>query len=40
MCDDVDATVAELSAQGVEFVRDVTDEGFGAADGDPAARRR
>lgn len=29
MCDDVHATVAELSAQGVEFVRDVTDEGFG-----------
>ena len=29
MCDDVHATVAELTAQGVEFARDVTDEGFG-----------
>jgi catechol 2,3-dioxygenase-like lactoylglutathione lyase family enzyme len=29
MCDDVHATVAQLTAQGVEIVRDVTDEGFG-----------
>ena len=29
MCDDVHATVQELTAQGVEFVRDVSDEGFG-----------
>jgi glyoxalase/bleomycin resistance protein/dioxygenase superfamily protein len=29
MCDDVRATVEELVAQGVEFVRDVRDEGFG-----------
>jgi catechol 2,3-dioxygenase-like lactoylglutathione lyase family enzyme len=29
MCDDVYATVEELTAQGVEFVRDVSDEGFG-----------
>ena len=29
MCDDVRATVDELTALGVEFVRDVSDEGFG-----------
>jgi catechol 2,3-dioxygenase-like lactoylglutathione lyase family enzyme len=29
MCDDVHATVAELQAQGVEIVREVSDEGFG-----------
>jgi catechol 2,3-dioxygenase-like lactoylglutathione lyase family enzyme len=29
MCDDVHATVAELAAQGVEIVRDVSDQGFG-----------
>jgi catechol 2,3-dioxygenase-like lactoylglutathione lyase family enzyme len=29
MCDEIEATVAELSAKGVEFVRPVTDEGFG-----------
>ena len=29
MCDDVHATVAELTAQGVEIVRDVSDQGFG-----------
>ena len=29
MCDDVHATVEELTAQGVEFARDVSDEGFG-----------
>jgi predicted enzyme related to lactoylglutathione lyase len=29
MCDDVHATVAQLTARGVEIVRDVTDEGFG-----------
>ena len=29
MCADVYATVEELTAQGVEFVRDVSDEGFG-----------
>lgn len=29
MCDDVDATVAELSARGVEFTSPITDEGFG-----------
>ena len=29
MCDDIEATVAELKAKGVEFVRDVSDEGFG-----------
>jgi predicted enzyme related to lactoylglutathione lyase len=29
MCDDVDATVAELSAKGVEFLDPVTDAGFG-----------
>jgi catechol 2,3-dioxygenase-like lactoylglutathione lyase family enzyme len=29
MCDDIEATVAELSAKGVEFVRPVSDEGFG-----------
>lgn len=29
MCDDVDSTVAELQRKGVEFVRDVSDAGFG-----------
>ena len=29
MCDDVDATVTELRAKGVELARPVTDEGFG-----------
>ena len=29
MCDDIEATVAELSARGVEFTRPVSDEGFG-----------
>src|SRR3977135_1379889 len=29
MCDEINATVAELRARGVEFTRDVTDAGFG-----------
>jgi catechol 2,3-dioxygenase-like lactoylglutathione lyase family enzyme len=29
MCDDIEATVAELEAKGVEFTRPVSDEGFG-----------
>ena len=29
MCDDIDATVAELQAKGVELSRPVSDEGFG-----------
>ena len=29
MCDDVQTTVEELTAKGVEFLRDVSDEGFG-----------
>ncbi len=29
MCDDVHATVDELRAKGAEFVREVSDEGFG-----------
>ena len=29
MCDDIDATVAELRAKGVEITRPVSDEGFG-----------
>jgi len=29
MCDDVNATVAELKARGVEFTSDVTDQGWG-----------
>jgi catechol 2,3-dioxygenase-like lactoylglutathione lyase family enzyme len=29
MCDDVEATVEELQAKGVEFTRPITDEGFG-----------
>lgn len=29
MCDDVNATVAELSARGAEITEPVTDEGFG-----------
>ena len=29
MCDDIHATVAELTAKGVEFSRDVTEQGFG-----------
>jgi catechol 2,3-dioxygenase-like lactoylglutathione lyase family enzyme len=31
MCDDVDATVAELRAKGVEFAGQISDEGFGLA---------
>ena len=29
MCDDIEATVAELAGKGVEFARPVSDEGFG-----------
>ncbi len=29
MCDHIESTVAELKAKGVEFVRDISDEGFG-----------
>lgn len=29
MCDDVDATVVELAAKGVEFISPVEDQGFG-----------
>jgi catechol 2,3-dioxygenase-like lactoylglutathione lyase family enzyme len=29
MCDDIDATVADLEAEGVEFVAPVSDAGFG-----------
>src|SRR3954470_3645658 len=29
MCEDVDATVAELGAKGIQLARPVTDEGFG-----------
>ena len=29
MCDDIHATVAELTAKGVEFTREVTETGFG-----------
>jgi catechol 2,3-dioxygenase-like lactoylglutathione lyase family enzyme len=29
MCDDVHATVAELRDKGVEFTREISDEGFG-----------
>jgi catechol 2,3-dioxygenase-like lactoylglutathione lyase family enzyme len=29
MCDDIEATVAELQAKGVEFTRAVSDEGWG-----------
>jgi catechol 2,3-dioxygenase-like lactoylglutathione lyase family enzyme len=29
MCDDVEATMAELGGKGVEFARPVSDEGFG-----------
>jgi catechol 2,3-dioxygenase-like lactoylglutathione lyase family enzyme len=29
MCDDVEATVAELEGKGVEFTRPVSDEGWG-----------
>jgi catechol 2,3-dioxygenase-like lactoylglutathione lyase family enzyme len=29
MCDDIDATVAELEGKGVELARPVSDEGFG-----------
>jgi predicted enzyme related to lactoylglutathione lyase len=28
-CDDIEKTVAELEGRGVEFVGDITDEGFG-----------
>jgi catechol 2,3-dioxygenase-like lactoylglutathione lyase family enzyme len=33
VCDDVDATVAELGARGVEFAGPVTDEGWGRLTG-------
>ena len=29
MCDDIQATVAELNAKGVEFTDEISDEGFG-----------
>ncbi len=29
MCDDVEATVKDLSAKGVEFISPITDQGFG-----------
>lgn len=29
MCDDIQATVTELTAKGVEFTREVRDDGFG-----------
>lgn len=29
VCDDIEATVAELKAKGAEFTRDVRDEGYG-----------
>jgi predicted enzyme related to lactoylglutathione lyase len=29
MCDDIRATVADLTAKGVEFTREITEEGFG-----------
>jgi predicted enzyme related to lactoylglutathione lyase len=29
MCDDIRATVADLTAKGVEFTRGITEEGFG-----------
>jgi catechol 2,3-dioxygenase-like lactoylglutathione lyase family enzyme len=29
MCDEIEATVAQLEAKGVEFTRPVSDEGFG-----------
>ena len=29
MCDDIDATVQELSAKGVQFTREIADERFG-----------
>ena len=29
MCDDIGATVDELKAKGVEFTREISDEGFG-----------
>jgi hypothetical protein len=31
MCDDLDATIAELGAKGVQFVGEPTDEGWGIA---------
>ena len=30
MCEDLEATVADLRAKGVEFTRDISDEGFGS----------
>jgi catechol 2,3-dioxygenase-like lactoylglutathione lyase family enzyme len=29
MCDDIETTVEELKAKGVEFTREISDEGFG-----------
>ena len=29
MCDDVNATVADLKARGVEFTSEITDQGWG-----------
>jgi hypothetical protein len=33
MCDDIDATVRELRAKGVDVVRDVSDQGWGLLTG-------
>ena len=40
MCDDVNATVAELTDKGVEFAHPVREEGFRAPDSDQATGRR
>ena len=40
MCDDINATVAELRAKGVEFTKEISDQGFGLPSprsGSPAA---
>ena len=40
MCDDVEATMRELRAKGVEFTQDISEEKVGPAHPVPAARRR
>ena len=36
MCDDIEATVAELRAQGVDVAADIVDEGFGLTTRSPS----
>jgi predicted enzyme related to lactoylglutathione lyase len=40
MCDDIRATVADLTAKGVEFTREITEEGFGLMTANAEQRQR